>query len=116
MQIRPGHVFSVPFLPDPIEAIATIEMGSWIKLIGKGLKSGLAHEPILAPDQIAALHVSAEREPFDADPWLFWLGIEAHRLGLTLEYDPYFSLSIAREQETPAAVRESGLDERSTTT
>ena len=94
-ELLPGTKVSGPFLPEPIEVIAAIKMGSSIKLIGKGLRSGLAHDPILAPDQIAALHVSAEREPFDADPRLFRLGVEAHRLGLAFEYDPYFSLSIA---------------------
>jgi len=101
VQIRAGHIVSGPFLPEPIEVIAAIEMGSSIKLIGKGLNSGLAHDPILAPDQIAALQVSAEREPFDADPRLFRLGVEAQRLGLAFEYDPYFSLSIARVDPLP---------------
>lgn len=99
--IKPGFIVSGPFLPEPIEVIAAIEMGGSIKLIGKGLKTGLAHDPILAPDQVAALQVSAEREPFDADPRLFRLGVEAHRLGLAFEYDPYFSLSIARVDPLP---------------
>ncbi len=101
VRIRPGHIVSGPFLPEPIEVIAAIEMGESIKLIGKGLKTGLAHDPILAPAQIALLHVSAEREPFDADSRLFRLGVEAHRLGLAFEYDPYFSLSIARVDPLP---------------
>ncbi len=101
MQIRAGHIVSGPFLPEPIEIIAVIEMGSSIKLIGKGLKSGRAHDPILAPDQVTALKVSAEREPFDADSRMFRLGVEAHRLGLAFEYDPYFSLSIARVDPLP---------------
>ena len=84
-----------PFLPEPIEIIAVIEMGSSIKLIGKGLKSGLAHDPILAPDQVAALKVSAEREPFDADSRLFRLGVEAHRLGLALHpEDPNTAIAV----------------------
>ena len=42
-----------------------------------------------------------EREPFDGDARLFRLGIEAHRLGLAFEYDPFFSLSIARVDPLP---------------
>ena len=56
---------------------------------------------MLSPEQLAQLIVSAEREPFDGDARLFRLGVEAHRLGLAYEYDPYFSLSIARVDPLP---------------
>jgi SNF2 family DNA or RNA helicase len=45
--------------------------------------------------------VSADREPLDGDARLFRLGVEAHRLGLAFEYDPFFSLSIARVDPLP---------------
>jgi superfamily II DNA or RNA helicase len=72
-----------------------------LKIIGKGLQTGLARDPVLTPDQISRLTVSSELLPFDGDARLFRLGIEAHRLGLAYEYDPYFSLSIARVDPLP---------------
>jgi len=42
-----------------------------------------------------------ESEPFDGESLHFKLGIEAARLGLAYEYDPYFSLSIARVDPLP---------------
>jgi len=39
--------------------------------------------------------------PFDGDPHRFRLGLEAARLGLAYEYDPYFSLSTARVDPLP---------------
>ena len=42
-----------------------------------------------------------EKEPFDGDPLHFRLGVEALRLGLAYEHDPYFSLSIARVDPLP---------------
>lgn len=69
--------------------------------MGKGLRTGRAHDPILTDEQLQQLTVSAVREPFDADARLFHLGVEAHRLGLAFEYDPYFSLSIARVDPLP---------------
>lgn len=45
--------------------------------------------------------ISADQEPFDGDARLFRLGVEAHRLGLAYEYDPFFSLSIARVDPLP---------------
>jgi hypothetical protein len=61
----------------------------------------LARDPVLTPDQLSRLAVSSEQLPFDGDARLFRLGVEAHRLGLAYEYDPYFSLSIARVDPLP---------------
>jgi len=90
-----------PFLPESIEVIAVVPMGESLKIIGKGLQSGLARDPVLTPDQISRLKISTEQIPFDGDARLFRLGVEAHRLGLAYEYDPYFSLSIARVDPLP---------------
>jgi superfamily II DNA or RNA helicase len=94
-------IVTAPFLPEPIEVIAVVEMGQAIKLVGKGLKTGRAHDPILSESQLRQLTLSAACEPFNADARLFRLGLEAHRLGLAFEYDPYFSLSIARVDPLP---------------
>jgi len=56
---------------------------------------------VLSARQLTWLIVSADREPFDGDARLFRLGIEAQRLGLAYEYDPFFSLSIARVDPLP---------------
>lgn len=76
-------------------------MGNSVKLVGKGLNTGQVHEPILNAIQVATLEVTPDREPFDGDPQKFRLGIEALRLGLAYEYDPYFALSIARVDPLP---------------
>ena len=59
----------------------------------------MTHDPVLTPAQLAQLTVSADREPFDGDARMFRLGIEAQRLGLAYEYDPFFSL------RSPASIR-----------
>ena len=59
------------------------------------------HDPVLSPEQVALLKATPEKEPFDGDPVRFRLGIEALRLALAYEYDPYFSLSIARVDPLP---------------
>ncbi len=56
---------------------------------------------ILTPDKLTLLQTSPEVEPFDGDPHRFRLGIEAMRLQLAFEYEPYFSLSIARVDPLP---------------
>lgn len=81
--------------------LAVIPMGGAVKLIGRGLRTGLTHDPVFTPGQIAQLTVSSGAEPLDGDARLFRLGVEAHRLGLAYEYDPFFALSIARVDPLP---------------
>jgi len=92
--IRVGSVVSGPTLPEPVEVLAIVPMGESLKLIGRGRNSGMTHDPVLTPAQIAVLTVSADREPFDGDARMFRPGVEAQRLGLAYDYDPFYSLSI----------------------
>jgi SNF2 family DNA or RNA helicase len=99
--IRPGSIVRGPTLPEPVEVLALVPLGDSLKVIGRGLNTGLTHDPVLNPAQLAQLAISAESEAFDGDARLFRLGVEAHRLGLAYEYDPFFSLSIARVDPLP---------------
>ena len=100
-QLKPNVVVRGPIFPEPVEVITTIPMGEAIKLVGKGVNTGQVHDPILSQAQLDQLEATPDREPFDGDPQKFRLGIEALRLGLAYEYDPYFSLSIARVDPLP---------------
>jgi ATP-dependent DNA helicase RecG len=100
-EIRAGIIVRGPTLPEPIEVLAVVPFGQSLKVIGRGLNTGLTHDPVLNPAQLLQLEISAEREPFDGNARLFRLGVEAHRLGLAYEYDPFFSLSIARVDPLP---------------
>ena len=62
--IKPGSLVSGPTLPERIEVLAVVPMGQSLKVIGRGLKSGLTYDPVLNASQIAQLTVSADREPF----------------------------------------------------
>ncbi|HXU21065.1 MAG TPA: DUF3883 domain-containing protein [Verrucomicrobiae bacterium] len=97
----PGAVVEGPILPEPVEVLAIVSMGTAVKLVGKGLHTGQVHEPILDQVQVAQLALTPKDAPFDGDPLHFKLGIEAARLGLAYEYDPYFSLSVARVDPLP---------------
>ena len=100
-KLRPNAILRGSILPEPVQVIVTVPMGRSLKMVGKGLNTGLVHEIILDKDQLAQLEVTPEKEPFDGDPVRFRLGIEALRLGLAYEYDPYFTLSIARVDPLP---------------
>ena len=94
---RPG----ARVLPEPVKVITTVQLGDSVKLIGEGINTGQVHQPVLSAAQVAELEPSPETPPFDGDAARFRLGIEAMRLGLAYEYDPYFSLSIARVDPLP---------------
>ena len=99
--LKPNIIVRGPMFPEPVKVIRVVPMGGSIKLVGQGMNTGLVHQPILSPAQLANLEGSPEQQPFDGDATKFKLGIEALRLGIAYEYDPYFSLSIARVDPLP---------------
>lgn len=99
--LKPNITVHGPLFPEPVQIIMAVSMGASVKLIGKGVQSNSVYEPILTAEQLALLTASPAQEPFDGDARKFRLGIEAMRLGLAYEYDPYFSLSIARVDPLP---------------
>ncbi len=99
--LKPNVIVRGPIFPEPVRGIRVAPMGTSIKLMGRGLNTGLVHQPVLSPAQLASLEGSPEQQPFDGDATRFKLGVEALRLGIAYEYDPYFSLSIARVDPLP---------------
>ena len=100
--IKPNTLLKGSLFPETVKVIAVIPMGDSLKLICEGLTTGKVHQPILTPEQIKLLEIlPSEERPFDGDAAKFRLGIEALRLELAYEYDPYFSLSIARVDPLP---------------
>src|SRR5947209_3565782 len=100
-QLKPNIILRGPIFPEPVQVIVALPLGAAVKVVARGLRTGQVHEPVLSPEQVARLDASPETEPFDGDPHRFRLGVEALRLGLAYEHDPYFSLSIARIDPLP---------------
>jgi superfamily II DNA or RNA helicase len=100
-QLKPNVILRGPIFPEPVQVIVAMPLGDAVKVVAKGLKTGQVHEPVLNAEQLARLEASPEKEPFDGDPHRFRLGVEALRLGLAYEHDPYFALSIARVDPLP---------------
>jgi superfamily II DNA or RNA helicase len=96
-----GSVIDGLALPEPLQVVLVQPVGASFKVGGKGTRTGQYIERIFDMVQIEQLTVLAAEEPFDGDAARFRLGIEAYRLGLAHEYDPYFSLSVARVDPLP---------------
>jgi len=99
--INPHDILHGTLFPEPIEVIVSLDIGNSLKVIGKGLRTGSVHERILSFESLSQLEIIPSKPPFDGDAHRFRLGIEAMRLGLAYEYDPYFTLSIARVDPLP---------------
>ena len=101
MNVLPNAILRGPVFPEPVQVIVATNRGVGMQIIGRGLNTNQVYDRILTPEQFGKLDVTPETEPFDGRPRKFRLGIEAMRLGLAYEYDPYFSLSIARVDPLP---------------
>lgn len=67
-----------------------------------GVLSGRYYgERILTADQVAQVEEVRSADTFRGDPKRFLLGIEALRLGLAYEYDPFFAISVSRVDPLP---------------
>lgn len=100
-QLKPNKILRGPIFAEPVEVIVTVPMGTAVKLVGRGVQTGKVVDIILTQEKINLLETTPDTEPFDGDAKMFRLGIEAMRLQLAFEYDPYFSLSIARVDPLP---------------
>ncbi len=99
--ISPGVIVEGEVFPEPLRVIVVQPIGPNLKVGGQGLRTRQYHERLLSPAQVNALKVTPAEAPFDGNAVHFRLGIEAARLALAYEYDPYFSLSIARVDPLP---------------
>lgn len=100
-RLKPDCIVRGSLFPEPVRVITTIPMGGSIKLVGTGVRTNQTYQPILSPEQVGRLEINPQTEPFDGDARRFRLSVEAMRLGIAYEYDPYFSLSIARVDPLP---------------
>jgi len=87
-ELRTNVIVRGPVLPEPVQVIRVVPMGVSVKLVGRGLTTGMVHQPILSAAQLASLEASPETQPFDGDPKNFKLGVEALRLGIPTSTTP----------------------------
>lgn len=100
-QLKANVIVRGSIFPEPVQVLVVVPMGDSIKLIGTGINTNHTYQPILNAQQLEKLESSPEKEPFDGNAQYFRFGVEALRLGLAYEYDPYFALAIARVDPLP---------------
>lgn len=100
-QLKANVIVRGSIFPEPVQVLVVVPMGSSVKLIGTGINTNHTYQAILNAEQLEKLESSPEKEPFDGNAQYFRFGVEALRLGLAYEYDPYFALAIARVDPLP---------------
>ncbi len=99
--LQPGALVEGDVFPEPVRVVGVRPLGEGVVVSGQGLRTRRYYERLLTSQQLYRLRIIPAEAPFDGDAVRFRLGIEAARLGLAYEYDPYFSLSIARVDPLP---------------
>lgn len=61
--IRPGSMVTGPTLPERIEVLATVPIGAALKVIGRGVASGLTYDPVLGAAKIAHPRLHTVQDP-----------------------------------------------------
>lgn len=104
MDIERGAVLEGVVVPEPVRVVHTEQVGERLRVEGPGLRTGQYRQLLLDREQLAQIRVIPAEGAYDGDPLRFRLGVEAHRLALAYEYDPYFSLSISKVDPLPHQV------------
>jgi len=100
IELKQGITIEAPFLPEPATVILVQKIGLSYKLITKGEQTSEFFDRTISQDQYDSITI-IEENSFHGDARKAKLAIEALRLGLAYEYDPYFSLSISRIDPLP---------------
>ena len=66
--LKEGAIVQGASLQEPVKIIKVIPLGTSVKIMGQGLQTNSFHQPIFSPDQLAALQITPEQQPFDGNP------------------------------------------------
>jgi superfamily II DNA or RNA helicase len=96
-----GSLLRAPFFAEEVRVVLAQPVASGLRLAVVGVRSGRYEERLLAAEQLAAVEVVGSGDSYGGDARRFLLAVEALRLGLAYEYDPYFALSVSRVDPLP---------------
>jgi superfamily II DNA or RNA helicase len=98
-RLKPNAIIKGNLFPEQVHVLMVEPFGNAIKLVGRG-DSNQYYDKVIPFDKLSEIEF-VEQDTYNGDAVKFRLAVEALRLGLAYEYDPYFSLSIARVDPLP---------------
>jgi len=99
-QLQTDVIVHGPMFSGRVQIMSVKRSGQAVTIAGENLSTGKVERKVLRLDELPNLTLEIVGT-FDGDASRFRLAIESMRLGLAYEYDPYFSLSIARVDPLP---------------
>ena len=99
-QLQPDVIVHGPMFSGRVQILHVRRSGQMVTIAGENLSTRTVERRTLPLAELARLTLEIVGT-FDGDANRFRLAIEALRLGIAYEYDPYFSLSIARVDPLP---------------
>jgi SNF2 family DNA or RNA helicase len=108
MSIAPADIIESTIIvgsqfSEPMRVIGTPSSGDGFVIVNLvGTRTNTFRGGVtLTKDDLTGLQIEKQEKRFTGDPALFKLGLEALRISLAQEYDPYFGLSISRVDPLP---------------
>ena len=98
-----GVVLAGSQFSEPMRVIGTPTAGDGFVLVNLvGTRTNTFRGGVTLSNQdLASIQIERKEAAFQGKPRLFKLGLEAIRISLAQEYDPYFGLSISRVDPLP---------------
>ena len=101
-RVLKGQRIEAPYWPEPVEVLDVRPVGASFEVIVELLDSGQVSKQVLDSNALQALLGKVDaKAPFSANPELFLLGVEAHRIKLGYTFDPYFAVWASRVDPLP---------------
>ncbi len=102
INITQNQILIGPLFNEPMRVITVQPQGNEVLSLGLvGTQSEKFRNVNLKPEDLDTLQILDSFYSYDSDGKLIHLGLQAYRLGIAYEYDPYFGLSISRVDPLP---------------
>jgi superfamily II DNA or RNA helicase len=103
MTIEIGDIVSGPIFPEPIKVLAIRSFGPTLtKIEAIGVNSKKYYDPVLGPDELAAITKSSEyRLEFSGDAENVFLFLEGMRIRNAFQFDPLYGVSVSQVDALP---------------
>ena len=102
IHICEGQILSGPLFSEPMQVETVRPNGPGVWVLGLvGQRSEQFRRVTLTTGDIANLSIADSALSYDGDGRLLRLALQAYSLGIAYEFDPYFGLSISREDPLP---------------
>ena len=98
-QLKPNIVVRAAIFPEPVQVMVVVPRGESVKLIGKGLTSGKAHEPSLNAVQLASLESTPREGAIRWGPTHVEAGIETLRFNTAISQMMVFTNKMTKAEQ-----------------